>query len=91
LKFADLELITQSLTWAGAVDSRSELEFASTELLSALCPMEKGRQARLEHEYALRAELDRSWAARPLALTQYDNRLALVLEDPGGEPLDRFC
>jgi hypothetical protein len=53
--------------------------------------MEKGRQARLEHEYALRAEPDRNWAARPLALTQYDNRLALVLEDPGGEPLDRFC
>jgi hypothetical protein len=46
---------------------------------------------RLEHEYALRAELDRAWAARPLALTHYDNRLALVLEDPGGEPLNRFC
>jgi serine/threonine protein kinase len=45
---------------------------------------------RLEHEYALRAELDRAWAARPLALTHYDNRLALVLEDPGGEPLDRL-
>jgi PAS domain S-box-containing protein len=45
---------------------------------------------RLEHEYALGAELDRAWAARPLALTHYDNRLALVLEDPGGEPLDRL-
>jgi PAS domain S-box-containing protein len=45
---------------------------------------------RLEHEYALRAELDRAWAARPIALTHYDNRLALVLEDPGGEPLDRL-
>jgi PAS domain S-box-containing protein len=45
---------------------------------------------RLEHEYALGAELDQAWAARPLALTPYDNRLALVLEDPGGEPLDRL-
>ncbi|SED21532.1 ATP-binding sensor histidine kinase [Bradyrhizobium erythrophlei] len=45
---------------------------------------------RLEHEYALRAELDQGWAAMPLALTYHDNRLALVLEDPGGEPLDRL-
>ncbi len=44
---------------------------------------------RLEHEYALRAELDVSWAARPLALSRYRGRVALLLEDPGGEPLDR--
>jgi serine/threonine protein kinase len=44
---------------------------------------------RLEHEYALKAELDADWAARPVALTHYNNRLTLVLEDPGGEPLDR--
>jgi serine/threonine protein kinase len=43
---------------------------------------------RLEHEYALRADLDPGWAARPLALTHRHNRMALVLEDPGGEPLD---
>jgi hypothetical protein len=41
LKFADLELITQSRTLGGAADSHSELESASTELLSALYPMEK--------------------------------------------------
>jgi predicted ATPase len=45
---------------------------------------------RLEHEYALRAELDPEWAVRPLALTLRHNRTALVLEDPGGEPLDRL-
>jgi PAS domain S-box-containing protein len=45
---------------------------------------------RLEHEYALRADLDSGWAARPLALTHRHNRMALVLEDPGGEPLDRL-
>ena len=45
---------------------------------------------RLEHEYALRAELDLDWAARPLALTRRHNRTVLVLEDPGGEPLDRL-
>ena len=43
---------------------------------------------RLEHEYSLAAELDDSWAARPLALTRHEGRTVLVLEDPGGEPLD---
>jgi PAS domain S-box-containing protein len=45
---------------------------------------------RLEHEYALRAELDALWAARPVALTHYNDRTALVLEDPGGTPVDRL-
>src|SRR5258706_2906891 len=45
---------------------------------------------RLEHEYALRVELDAAWAARPVALSRYNDRLALVLADPGGEPLDRL-
>src|SRR5260221_7509573 len=45
---------------------------------------------RLEHEYALSAELDSAWAARPVALSRCNDRLTLVLEDPGGEPLDRL-
>jgi PAS domain S-box-containing protein len=45
---------------------------------------------RLEHEYELKSELDAGWAARPIALTHYDDRLTLVLEDPGGAPLDRL-
>jgi PAS domain S-box-containing protein len=45
---------------------------------------------RLEHEYALRAELDPAWAVRPLALAQHQGRPVLVLEDPGGEPLARL-
>jgi hypothetical protein len=45
---------------------------------------------RLDHEYAIKAELDAEWAARPVALTNYNNRLTLVLEDPGGAPLDRL-
>jgi hypothetical protein len=44
---------------------------------------------RLEHEYALAAELDPGWAAQPLAITHHDGRTMLVLEDTGGEPLDR--
>ena len=45
---------------------------------------------RLEHEYALKAELDADWSVRPVALTHYNSGMALVLEDPGGEPLDRL-
>src|SRR5467141_3201998 len=43
---------------------------------------------RLEHEYSLAAELDPAWAAKPLSLTHHEGRTILVLNDPGGEPLD---
>ena len=45
---------------------------------------------RMEHEYSLRAELDPAWAVRPVALSDYLGRPVLVLEDPGGETLDRL-
>ena len=45
---------------------------------------------RLVHEYELRDALDSAWAARPLALGREDGRMALLLEDPGGEPLERL-
>jgi PAS domain S-box-containing protein len=45
---------------------------------------------RLEHAYALRDELDAAWAARPLALTHHQGRPTLVLDDPGGELLERL-
>jgi serine/threonine protein kinase len=45
---------------------------------------------RLEHEYTLRAELDAAWAAHPIELSRHRNRLALVLEDPGGAVLDQL-
>jgi len=46
--------------------------------------------ARVEHEYSLAAELDPRWAVRPLALARHQGRTVLVLDDPGGEPLDRL-
>jgi PAS domain S-box-containing protein len=49
-----------------------------------------GSLKRLENEYALRAELDSAWAARPIALSRFNDRLTLVLEDSGGEPLDQM-
>jgi predicted ATPase/signal transduction histidine kinase len=45
---------------------------------------------RLEHEYALRADLDAAWAAHPIELSRHRNRLALLLEDPGGVVLDQL-
>src|SRR5271163_2921138 len=55
--------------------------------LSAEQPSPQSLQ-RLEHEYSLAAELDRSWAAKPQALTRHEGRTFLILNDPGGEPLD---
>ena len=48
------------------------------------------RLDRLTHEYELKDELDRAWAARPLALMRDAGRTVLVLDDVGGEPLDRL-
>jgi len=45
---------------------------------------------KIDNEYSFRDDLDATWALRPLVLSQYDGRKALVLEDPGGEPLDRL-
>jgi len=59
-------------------------------LLVAADESSRGCVERLEHEYALKEELDADWAARPIALTHYNDRMALVLEDPGGEPLERL-
>ncbi|MGY4315075.1 serine/threonine protein kinase [Bradyrhizobium sp. JR3.5] len=44
---------------------------------------------RLAHEYALRDELDRAWAVRPLELVRNGDHALLILEDHGSEPLER--
>ena len=38
---------------------------------------------RLEHEYALRTELDPAWTASPLALVRDKGRTVLALKNPG--------
>ncbi|NEU94677.1 ATP-binding sensor histidine kinase [Bradyrhizobium uaiense] len=45
---------------------------------------------RLAHEYALRDELDRTWAVQPLGFTNDGARPVLMLDDTGGEPLHRL-
>jgi len=46
--------------------------------------------SQIEHEYSLRNELDSEWAVRPLAVADHLGQPTLVLEDPGGETLDRL-
>ena len=80
---------------------KSDTEFAlwrgqNTDSSSVLILMplsgcaSKTSHNRLEHEYALRTELDADWAVRPLAWTSFDGLPVLVLEDLGGEPLERY-
>ncbi|MCP3713527.1 AAA family ATPase [Paraburkholderia sp. CNPSo 3274] len=67
----------------GATDSvlvvRSADEHPSTALLD-----------RLAHEFALKEQLNSAWAVRPIKLVREDGRMALLLEDPGGDPLERL-
>jgi predicted ATPase/signal transduction histidine kinase/GAF domain-containing protein len=45
---------------------------------------------KIDHEYSLRNELDPAWAVRPIALSERNEQVTLVLEDPGGALLDEF-
>ena len=45
---------------------------------------------KLKHEYSLKDELDSAWAVRAIDLLEQFGHPTLVLEDPGGETLDRF-
>ena len=44
----------------------------------------------LEHAYTFKKELDAAWAARPIASARHWDRPVLVMEDPGGVPLDQL-
>ena len=66
----------------------SEAELPSVLLLTlASTRPELKSLKKIEHEYSFRDDLDTTWAVRPLALSQCNGQKALVLEDPGGEPL----
>jgi hypothetical protein len=62
----------------------------ATILLVAAEETSLGGVERLEREDALKAELDAGWAARPVALTRYNDRITLVLEDPGGVTVEQL-
>ncbi len=72
---------------------RADGEGGRSAVLAVLLAAERPPPAaldRLVHEYELRDALDAAWAARPLALSREGGRTALLLEDPGGEPLERL-
>jgi serine/threonine protein kinase len=73
--------------WREADDGNRTVVLA---VLPAVEPVTAGYVDRLTHEYGLRDELDGAWAARPLQLVHDGGRTALLLEDPGGETLDRL-
>ena len=52
-------------------------------------PSQQDDLSHLEREHALGDKLDPGWAARPFALRRHGGRTVLLLEDPGGELLDR--
>jgi PAS domain S-box-containing protein len=45
---------------------------------------------RLEWVYSLKEELDPAWAVRPIELANHWDRVVLVMEDPGGVPLEQL-
>ena len=45
---------------------------------------------RLVHEYELRDLLDAAWCAKPIEIRRESGRTLLLLEDAGGEPLERL-
>lgn len=49
-----------------------------------------GGLARLQHEYSVRSLLEPAWAARPLELDENSRPPVLMLQDPGGELLERL-
>ena len=65
--------------------SPSVLLLAPASMQPALATLKK-----IEHEYSLRDELDSAWAVRSLAVSEQRGQTTLVLEDPGGETLDRL-
>jgi PAS domain S-box-containing protein len=70
--------------WRGSGTGLAPILLAAAEETSLGCV------ERLEHEYQLKAQLDADWAVRPIALRHHNGRRILVLEDPGGAPLDRL-
>src|SRR5579872_5553694 len=72
--------------------SRQDSDGGRNTVLAVL-PAEHAPSAsldRLAHEYALKDQLDSAWAMRPLELERHGGRPVLLLDDRGGEPLERL-
>src|SRR5882724_4123406 len=72
------------------IDSHADADGSVLAVLPAAEHPTPATLDRLAHEYGLKEELDGVWAVRPLELIREGGRTMLVLEDPGGEPLERL-
>jgi hypothetical protein len=89
----DLRILWRDHERALCRGSRVDPNGRRTSVLIALPPSDRAPPIaieRLEHEYGLRDVLDAGWAARPIELAREGAQARLVLEDPGGELLERL-
>ena len=63
---------------------------AALFVVPATDPPSRSSLDHFSHEYELKGELDGTWAVRPVELVREAGRILLVLEDAGGEPLERL-
>ncbi|QPF88639.1 AAA family ATPase [Bradyrhizobium commune] len=93
-EIADLQVLWEDSQYALYRGRR--LKQGGTSLESVLIAVPAAEQAspaildRLVHEYGLKDELDATWAVRPLDLVRQGGRTLLLLDDPGGEPLEQL-
>jgi PAS domain S-box-containing protein len=73
-------------TWRLGADGRQEF----MAVRSAAERPTPDTVARLTREYELKDYIDSEWAVRPLELVHKRGQTVLVLESPGGRPLDRL-
>src|SRR5467141_3868968 len=89
--FEPLRQDGEFILYRGLPQSQTGESLSSTLALSPVMEHPApGSLRKIEHEFSLKEELDPAWAVRPLALTQDQGRTMLLLEDPGGEPLDQL-
>jgi serine/threonine protein kinase len=81
----DHEFVLYRGEHSNQLGSPSVFLLAPASMQPALATLKK-----IEHEYSLRDQLDSAWTVRPLAVSEHRGQTTLVLEDPGGETLDRF-
>ena len=95
---ADREGADGDLLWddgeRGFHRRRHEAEDGSVLDCIAVVPLDERPSAsviaRLNHEHALKAQLDGEWALRPLDLVREGGRMLLLLEHQEGIPLERL-
>ena len=89
-KFVTLCQDEEFILYRGLRETKTETDPCSILVLAAAKDLPAPATfERMKHELSVKDALDSEWAVRPLAIERDRDRTVLVLEDPGGEPLDR--